>query len=161
MQEMAEAISQTMSAPRRMHPNIWQQNYDPFGNVWLSTIVAALPLLLLFYLLAVKRIAAHIAATAAAITCAVIAVLLISWRHWIPPLLAIGFGLTTLGAFVMSATGGFYGVHELWTGTYVTPAWVSEVVAVLGGAALVLLARPWRSLRGSERRAQVSSRSNG
>ena len=28
----------------------------------------------------------------------VIAVLLVSWRHWVPPLLAIGFGVSTLGA---------------------------------------------------------------
>lgn len=59
-----------------MPPHIWQQNYDPFGNVWISTIVAAVPLLLLFYLLAVRRTAAHIAATLAAMTCALIAVLI-------------------------------------------------------------------------------------
>ena len=28
---------------------------------------------------------------------AVIAVLLVLWRHWVPPLLAVGFGLSTLG----------------------------------------------------------------
>jgi lactate permease len=59
-----------------MPPNAWQQNYDPFGNAWISTIVAAMPLLLLFYLLAVRRTAAHIAATLAAMTCATIAVLI-------------------------------------------------------------------------------------
>src|SRR5580704_16960288 len=57
-----------------MPPDSWQQNYDPFGNVWLSTIIAAVPLLLLFYLLAVRRTAAHIAATLAAMTCAFLAV---------------------------------------------------------------------------------------
>ena len=31
---------------------------------------------------------------------AVIAVLLVFWRHWIPPFLALGFGLSTLTAFV-------------------------------------------------------------
>ena len=56
-----------------MPPHIWQQNYNPYDNVWLSTIVAAVPLLLLFYLLAVRRTAAHIAATLAAMTCALIA----------------------------------------------------------------------------------------
>src|SRR4051794_37799754 len=29
-----------------------------------------------------------------------IAVLLVLWRHWIPLLLAIGFGVSTLGAFI-------------------------------------------------------------
>jgi len=91
----------------------------------------------------------------------VIGLLLLAWWHWVPPLLAVGFGLSTLGAFITSATVGLYGVHEVWTGTDVTRAWVAEVVAVLGGATLVLLARPWRSLRRSERRAQVASRSTG
>src|SRR5579862_8859642 len=57
-----------------MPPYTWQQNYDPLGNAWLSTIVAAVPLLLLFYLLAIRRTAAHIAATVAAMTCALIAI---------------------------------------------------------------------------------------
>ena len=57
-----------------MPPNTWQQNYDPFGNPWISTIVAAIPLLLLFYPPAVRRTAAHIAATLAAMTCALIAI---------------------------------------------------------------------------------------
>src|SRR5580765_4892848 len=43
-----------------MHP--WTQNYDPFSNQWLSTAVAAIPVLLLFYLLAVRKIVAHLAA---------------------------------------------------------------------------------------------------
>ena len=64
----------------------------------------------------------------------VIAVLLVSWRHWVPPLLAIGFGVSTLGAFVISATVGLLGVHEHWTGGYVWTAAVAEVVAILSGA---------------------------
>ena len=46
----------------------------------------------------------------------VIAVLLVTWRHWIPPLLALGFGVSTLGAFVVAATVGLFGVHEHWIG---------------------------------------------
>jgi len=64
----------------------------------------------------------------------VIAVLLVSWRHWAPPLLAIGLGVSTLGAFVSSATVGLLGVHEHWTGGYVWTAAVAEVVAILAGA---------------------------
>jgi lactate permease len=41
---------------------VWVQNYDPLGNVSLSTIAAALPVTLLFYLLAIRRMAAHWAA---------------------------------------------------------------------------------------------------
>ena len=41
---------------------IWTQNYDPLSNAWLSTAAAAIPVVLLFYLLAVKKIQAHLAA---------------------------------------------------------------------------------------------------
>ena len=40
----------------------WPQNYNPISNVWLSTIVAAVPVAVLFYLLAVKKMHAHRAA---------------------------------------------------------------------------------------------------
>lgn len=33
----------------------YTQNYDPFGNVWISTLVASLPVVILFYLLVVRR----------------------------------------------------------------------------------------------------------
>jgi lactate permease len=41
---------------------MWTQNYDPFMNAWLSTLAAATPVLLLFFLLAVRRTPAHKAA---------------------------------------------------------------------------------------------------
>lgn len=85
----------------------------------------------------------------------VIGVALVAWRHWVPPLLAIGFGLSTLGAFVVSATVGLYGIHEVWTGSWVLTAAVSEAVAVVGGA-LVLLLDLRRASRGqSEHRLSV------
>lgn len=71
-----------------------------------------------------------------------IAALLLLWRHWIPPLLAIGFGASTLGAFVISATVGLFGVHEVWTGGAVITAAVSEIVAILGGV-MVLRKEHW------------------
>lgn len=70
----------------------------------------------------------------------VIAVALVAWRHWLPPVLAVGFGASTLGAFVVSATRGLYGVHEVWTGTWVLTAAVSEAAAVLLGTATAVLA---------------------
>jgi len=51
----------------------WQQIYDPFGNVWLSTLSAALPVCLLFYLLAVRRTKAHWAAIWASLLCIALA----------------------------------------------------------------------------------------
>jgi hypothetical protein len=75
----------------------------------------------------------------------VIAVLLVSWRHWVPSLLAAGFGASTLGAFVIATTVGLFGVHEHWVGAYVWIAAVAEVVALVGG--LVLLLREAPALR--------------
>ncbi|MEZ5355757.1 MAG: lactate permease LctP family transporter [Bryobacteraceae bacterium] len=43
---------------------VWTQNYDPFGNPLLSTVAAALPVVSLFYLLAVQKVAAWKAAVA-------------------------------------------------------------------------------------------------
>lgn len=67
-----------------------------------------------------------------AIASVVIAVLLLRWRHWVPLLLALGFGLSTLGAYLISATVGLFGVHEVWTGWAVLTAAAAEVVAIVG-----------------------------
>jgi hypothetical protein len=85
----------------------------------------------------------------------VIAALLVGWRHWVPGVLAFGFGASTLGAFVISATVGLFGVHEVWTGTAVLIAAASEVVAVVGGALVVLGERRRRSGAQAEQRAPV------
>jgi hypothetical protein len=74
----------------------------------------------------------------------VIAVLLLAWRrHWLPAFLAAGFGVATLGAFVISTTVGLFGVHEQWVGFYVFAAAVAELVAIVAGALLLVAERPW------------------
>src|SRR3954468_9742015 len=85
----------------------------------------------------------------------VIAVLLISWRHWIPPLLAVGFGLSTLAAFVTAATVGLFGVSEAWTGWTVWTAAISELVAIAAGTVAL-----WQESRTESQRSQ-SVRSAG
>lgn len=53
---------------------MWHQNYTAVGgNLWLSTAVAALPILLLFYLIGVRRLAAWKSALVALATAFVIA----------------------------------------------------------------------------------------
>ncbi len=55
---------------------LWTQNYDPFGNAWLSTTAAALPVFTLLYLLAVRKITAWKAAVASFFLAAALAWLL-------------------------------------------------------------------------------------
>jgi hypothetical protein len=73
---------------------------------------------------------------------AVIALLLLGWRHWIPPFLALGFGLSTLTAFVIAASVGLFGVEESWTGWAVWTAAVAEVVALVTGGLLLVQDNP-------------------
>jgi hypothetical protein len=79
-----------------------------------------------------------------AIAGVVIAVLLLTWQHWLPPFLTLGFGASTLGAFVISTTVGLMGVHSHWEGFYVYAAAVAEVVCITVGAALLLRGRTGR-----------------
>lgn len=76
---------------------------------------------------------------------AIIAVLLLTWSHWVPALLTLGFGLSTLGAFVVSTTVGLFGVQEQWIGWAVWTAAGSEVVAIVLGGLLLLRDNPLRS----------------
>jgi hypothetical protein len=75
----------------------------------------------------------------------IIAVLLVTRRHWIPLLLAVGFGASTLGAFSIAATVGLYGVHEHWTGWEVWTAAASEAIAIVSAGTVLLQENPLRS----------------
>ncbi len=63
----------------------------------------------------------------------VIAALLVTWRHWAPFFLVLGFGASTLGAFTISATVGLFGLHEHWAGNLVWTAAAAESVAIVTG----------------------------
>jgi hypothetical protein len=94
----------------------------------------------------------------------VIAVLLLVWRHWVPAFLALGFGASTLGAFVLSATVGLFGLHEQWVGGYVWAAAIAEVVCIVGGLLLLRDTVPYRRTAGSgsdESRAASGGASRG
>ena len=73
----------------------------------------------------------------------VIAGAVLSWRTWPPLLVAVGFGASTLGAFLISATVGLFGVHEVWNGgSYTITANVAELVALVAGS-LALYSEGW------------------
>jgi hypothetical protein len=69
-----------------------------------------------------------------AVAALVIAGAVLLWRSWPPLLSAVGFSASTLGAFVISATVGLFGVHELWNGGgFAITANVSELMALVTG----------------------------
>lgn len=79
----------------------------------------------------------------------VVALALLLWDHWLPPLAAVGFGLATLGAYVMALTVGFLGVQEAGGGMPATLSLVSESAAVVFGAAALAAERGLRRRAGT------------
>src|SRR3984957_7052805 len=67
----------------------WTQIYDPLGHWWLSTLVAALPIIVLFGLLAGFKVKPHWCAIAGASTAVAVAILFLKMP---PALAAIAFG---------------------------------------------------------------------
>jgi hypothetical protein len=65
----------------------------------------------------------------------VVAILLLAWRNWIPLLLAVGFGVATLGAFIIAVTVGLFGFQETGGGVSQWIAALSEIVAIVAGVA--------------------------
>ena len=53
----------------------WNQNYDPMGHWWLSTLIAALPIIVLLGLLAGFKVRAHLCALAGAATAVIVAII--------------------------------------------------------------------------------------
>ena len=84
----------------------WTQMYDPLGHWWLSTLVAALPIMVLFGLLAGFKVKPHWCAIAGASTAVVVAILLFR----MPPALAaisfaygVAFGILKIAWIVLAA----------------------------------------------------------
>src|SRR5947209_4118253 len=84
----------------------WTQVYDPLGHWWLSTLIAALPILVLLGLLAGLRVRAHLCAIAGASTAVIVAILAFK----MPALLAVSsfffgsaFGLLKIAWIVVAA----------------------------------------------------------
>ncbi|MGA1988388.1 MAG: lactate permease LctP family transporter [Candidatus Sulfotelmatobacter sp.] len=67
----------------------WTQIYDPLGHWWLSTLVASLPIIVLFSLLAGFRVKPHWCAVAGALTAVAVAMIFFKMP---PALAAMSFG---------------------------------------------------------------------
>src|SRR5271154_1451809 len=84
----------------------WTQIYDPFGHWWLSTLVAALPIFVLFGLLVGLKVKPHWCAIGGAVTAAFVAVVFFK----MPVILAVtsfgygvAFGLLKIAWIVLAA----------------------------------------------------------
>jgi lactate permease len=84
----------------------WTQIYDPLGHWWLSTLVAALPIIVLFGLLAGLKVKPHWCAIAGATTAVVVAIIFFK----MPPALAgmsfaygVAFGVLKIAWIVLAA----------------------------------------------------------
>src|SRR5947208_12424957 len=84
----------------------WTQVYDPLGHWWLSTLIATLPILVLFGLLAGLRVKPHWCAIAGAATAVTVAVVFFK-MPWILAAMSFGygvaFGLLKIAWIVLSA----------------------------------------------------------
>ncbi|WP_046862994.1 L-lactate permease [Microvirga massiliensis] len=77
----------------------WRQVYDPFGNTTLSTIAAAVPVVILLGLIASGKVKAHIAALIALVAALAVAVFL--------------FGMPSSLALRVTALGGMTGLFPI------------------------------------------------
>src|ERR1041385_4457292 len=84
----------------------WTQVYDPAGHWWLSTLIAALPIIVLLGLLAGFRVRAHLCAVAGAVTAVIVAIV----AFQMPAVLAVSsffygtaFGLLKIVWIVIAA----------------------------------------------------------
>jgi L-lactate permease len=80
-------------------PAIWQQNYDPAGNIWLSALVACLPILLFFLSLTVLRLKGWLAGTLTVLAALAVALFF--------------YGMPAGQAFASAVYGFFYGLWPI------------------------------------------------
>jgi lactate permease len=106
----------------------WQQGYDPLGNWVLSTLLAALPVIVLLGTLALGHIKAHYAALAGLVTALLIAIFVFHMPGRLALTTAVygaAFGLFPIGWIILNviflyrmtlATGRFKVLQESMTG---------------------------------------------
>ena len=109
-------------------PKPWAQNYDPTGSWWLSTLIAALPIVVLLGTLALLHIKAHFAALLGLGTALVTAVFIFHMPARLAAVTAVfgaGYGLFPIGWIILNViflyrmtllTGRFKVLQESMTG---------------------------------------------
>jgi lactate permease len=84
---------------------VWSQVYDPLGNAWLSTLCAAIPIIVLLGSLAFFRIAAHWAAILGLVSALFVAIVVYGMPTWTAGAAAVNgalFGLLPIGWIVLN-----------------------------------------------------------
>jgi lactate permease len=84
----------------------WTQAYDPFGHWWLSTLVAGLPIIVLFGLLAGFKVKPHWCAIAGALTAMSVAILFFKMPLTLAAMsfgYGVAFGLLKIAWIVLAA----------------------------------------------------------
>ncbi len=82
-----------------MGPQVWSQVYDPTGSMVLSTLLAAVPIVVLLGAIGILEIKAHIAALLGLITALAVAV--------------VGFGMPASMAGMAAIYGAGYGLWPI------------------------------------------------
>lgn len=68
---------------------MWNQVYDPFGNIWLSALVAAIPIIFFILAMTVFKMKGHIAAISSVVIAAIVAIFVYN----MPVLKVVGSGV--------------------------------------------------------------------
>ena len=78
----------------------WTQNYDPMGSIALSALIAAIPIVVIFYLLAIRRMPGQIAGAIALAVAVLVAI--------------VGFKMPAGLALITTGMGALYGIFPIF-----------------------------------------------
>src|SRR5438477_7412259 len=98
-----------------MTTGMWFQNYSPLGSATLSTLVAALPLVVLLGLLAARRVRAHFAALIALAIALAVAIGVIGMPAAMAAkaaLLGAAYGFLPIGWIILNVIFLYHLAHE-------------------------------------------------
>ena len=84
---------------------VWSQLYDPFGNIWLSTLLAAIPVIVLLGAIGIFEMKAHLAALLGLVSALLIAIVVFGMPTGMAVMSAVygaGFGLWPIGWIILN-----------------------------------------------------------